>query len=79
MIREVVVDKDGRIELPENLLERHNVEPGNGLYFEELANGEIVFRFGADIRDLFGIMPNNGIHLTIEEINGVIASQGLLT
>lgn len=78
MTKELLVDEVGRIELPTDLREKFQIDTGDRILLEELPSGEFIFKAGKDVRHLFGILPNNGIHLTIEQINEIIAQQGAL-
>ncbi len=76
MTQELVLDLKGRIKLPEDIREFLRAEPGDHILIRTLDNGTILLEPQIDFRTLCGILPNNGIHLTIEQINDVISSMG---
>ena len=72
------VTAKGQVTLRKDVLEHLGVRPGEKLVVERLPEGRLVMRSAAektgDISDIFGIFKReNGPHLSIEEINEVIA------
>ncbi len=73
-----MVDKKGRIELPEDIRELIGGEPGGFILLRTLEDGTISLKpRGRRLRDLAGMVDGNGIHLTVEQINDVINAKGL--
>ena len=70
-----VIDEAGRIEIPAEYREKHSIKPGDIVRIIEQSDGRLVLKIGKDAIALVGILKSNGIHLTIEEINEVIANQ----
>jgi antitoxin PrlF len=65
----------GQITLPKDIRDRLGLKPGDRLDFRVDEEGVITARRrkSLKIQDLFGILPNNGVHLTVEEMNDAIA------
>ncbi len=76
LTQELVVDAEGRIELPPDVREILRAEAGDHIRIRTLEDGTILLEPQVDFRTLSGILSNNGIHLTIEQINEVISTMG---
>ena len=75
------VTAKGQMTLSKDLLQHLGVQPGDEIVIEKLPQGRIQIRSvneqKGDIARLFGLLKNeNGPHLTIEEMNEVIARGG---
>ena len=77
MSKDLLVDEEGRIELPVEIRKRRHITPGQRIRLEEQEDGTLVIRMGRNLRELVGMIDANGIHLTTEQINEVIESKGL--
>jgi len=71
------LDKAGNIKLPEDLLEKKAMKAGQKVRIVEQPDGSLRLKIGRDVMELAGMLDGNGIHLTLEQINEVIAKQGL--
>ncbi len=72
-----VIDEAGKIEIPAEYRERRSVKPGDIVRIVEQPDGRLVLKIGKDAMSLVGKFSNNGIHLSLEDINRVISEQGL--
>jgi bifunctional DNA-binding transcriptional regulator/antitoxin component of YhaV-PrlF toxin-antitoxin module len=73
---QLIVTANGQVTLRKELLEHLGIRPGDTVNVEQRP-GEVVFRAApkGKISDVFGFFDNpDDIHLTIEEMNEVIAN-----
>lgn len=68
----LTVTAKGQVTLRKELLEHLGVRPGDKIAIEKLPDGRIEARAApkktGKISDVFGMLSNNGVHMTIEEI-----------
>lgn len=71
----LTITAKGQVTLKKELLEHLGVGPGQKIDVDALPDGSLKVRAApkGKISDVFGFLDNNGVHLTIEEINEVIA------
>lgn len=72
----LTITTKGQVTLKKELLEHLGVAPGQKIDVDALPDGSLKVRAApkGDISDLFGFFDNTeGIHLTIEEMNEIIA------
>lgn len=71
----LTITAKGQVTLRKDLLEHLGAQPGQKVTVEKLPDGRIEVRAApkGDISDVFGMLDNNGVHMTIEEINEAIA------
>lgn len=71
----LTVTAKGQVTLKKDLLEHLGVQPGQKVDVDMLPDGSLKVRAApkGKISDIFGMLDNNGVHLTIEEMNEVIA------
>ncbi len=71
------VTSKGQVTLRKNLLQHLGVQPGDEILVDQLPDGRIqvkAARRKRDISEFFGsLKQENGPHLTIEEMNEIIA------
>ncbi|MBM3329589.1 MAG: hypothetical protein FJY67_09005 [Calditrichaeota bacterium] len=70
------IDESGKIKLPDDLIEKRSIKAGQKVRIVELPNGSLRLKIGRDIMELAGMLDGNGIHLSLGEINNIIARQG---
>lgn len=68
------VTSKGQITIPKKIRDALGVVPGDRVVFERRAAGEVVVtgRKSLTIDDLYGMLPNNGVHLSIGDIDEAI-------
>jgi antitoxin PrlF len=68
------ISEDGKVEIPETILDKLGVESGDTVDFSFNANGELVVsKAKGDIRDLRGIFKRPGQRpVSVEEMNEAI-------
>ncbi len=71
------IDKAGKVKLPDDFIEKKAIKAGQKMRIIEHPDGSLRLKIGRDVMELAGILDGNGIHLTLEDINEVIAQQGL--
>ena len=76
MTKTLTPDKEGRIRLPKEVLERLDSKPGLKMRIRDLPDGHFKIEIGYDPRDLKGIIPDRGVRLTVEEIGEAIKDKG---
>ncbi|MBM3326369.1 MAG: hypothetical protein FJY65_05245 [Calditrichaeota bacterium] len=76
MTKELTIDEDGRITLPEEVRERLAKKPGLKMRLKQTPEGKFIIEIGYDPLDLKGIIKDRGIKLTVEEINQAILDKG---
>lgn len=66
----LTVTAKGQVTLKKDLLEHLGIGPGQKIDVDKLPDGSLKVRAApkGDISDVFGMLDNNGVHLTIEEI-----------
>jgi bifunctional DNA-binding transcriptional regulator/antitoxin component of YhaV-PrlF toxin-antitoxin module len=71
----LTVTAKGQVTLRKDVLEHLGVCPGEKITVEKRPGGKIEVAAApkGKISDIFGMLDNNGVHLTIEEMNEVIA------
>ena len=71
--------EDGELRLPPEVAERLNVKPGDSVGVEMGSDGTVrLYPKKGRIEDVCGMLhPPSGIHLTIEQMDGAVASAGL--
>jgi len=71
----LTVTAKGQVTLRKDVLEHLGVRPGDKISVEKKAGGKVEISSApkGKISDIFGMLDNNGVHLTIEEMNEVIA------
>ncbi len=72
----LTVTAEGQVTLQKEFLEHLGVQPGEKVLVDKLPDGQVTFRAArkGDISRVFGIVKQeNGPHLTIEEMNEIIA------
>ena len=71
----LTITAKGQVTLKKDVLEHLGVAPGEKLSVEKLPDGRVEVRAApkGKISDLFGMFDNNGVHLTIDQINDAIA------
>jgi hypothetical protein len=75
MTKIIIRDDATHVELQTELTPKQPIQPGQKIRVFEKPDGTFVLKVGKDALDLVGMLDGNGIHLTIEEINAVIANQ----
>ncbi|HRE44268.1 MAG TPA: AbrB/MazE/SpoVT family DNA-binding domain-containing protein [Terricaulis sp.] len=72
----LTITAKGQVTLRKDLLEHLGAQPGQKVLVEKLPDGRIEVRASpkGKISDLAGMLDNNGVHLTIEEINEAVAA-----
>lgn len=66
----LTITAKGQVTFKKDLLEHLGVAPGQKVDVDKLPDGSLKVRPAAKgkISDVFGMLDNNGVHLTIEEI-----------
>jgi len=75
MTKITITDEATKVELQTEFIPKQPIKPGQKVRVFEQPDGTFVLKVGRDAMDLVGMLDGNGIHLTIEEINEVIAKQ----
>lgn len=68
----LTVTAKGQVTLKKDLLEHLGVRPGDKIDVRKLPGGriEVAPTPKGKISDVYGMLSNNGVHMTIEEIKG---------
>ncbi|MES1197349.1 MAG: AbrB/MazE/SpoVT family DNA-binding domain-containing protein [Pseudomonadota bacterium] len=71
----LTITAKGQVTLRKEILEHLGVRPGEQVSVDLLPDGSVSVRPRpkGKISDLAGMLDNNGVHLTIDEINEAIA------
>jgi AbrB family looped-hinge helix DNA binding protein len=72
----LTITAKGQVTLKKEVLEHLGLGPGDRVKVELLGPGRVELSRPptGSIEDVFGSLPNNGVSLSIEEINDVIAA-----
>jgi AbrB family looped-hinge helix DNA binding protein len=76
MMTTLTVTAKGQVTLRKDVLEHLGVSPGQRIEVLKLPDGRIEVRAAArgDIAQVFGMLDNNGVHLTLDDIDAAIAA-----
>ncbi|OQW55986.1 MAG: hypothetical protein A4S17_05555 [Proteobacteria bacterium HN_bin10] len=71
----LTITAKGQVTLKRDLLEHLGVKPGQKVDVDLLPDGSLKVRAAprGEISAVFGLLDNNGVNLTIDEMNDVIA------
>ena len=75
MTRITIRDDATQVELETEFTPVQPLTPGQRVRIFNRSDGSYVLKIGRNAMDLVGILDGNGVHLSIEEINAVIADQ----
>jgi len=72
---DLTITAKGQVTLKKDLLRHLGVVPGQKIAVEKLPEGglKVTAAPKGHISEIFGMLDNNDVHLTIEEINDAIA------
>ena len=75
MVKELIIDSEGRIEIPEEIFKHSKFKPGQRVKLLTRANGDLILEPVIDFRDLFGSLDPKGKKATVKEMNEAIEEE----
>lgn len=69
------ITSKGQITLPKAIREHLNVHPGDRVLFRIGEDGSVIVEPKIDLRTLLGIIDSGDVHLSLEDLQQIIATR----